>query len=282
MVSQTSYFRSYLYVPGSKPEIVEKAFNSQADCVVIDLEDAVHHDKKDEARKFVAEFLATPREKPFLVRINDLTGPWGVTDLEAICSPNLLGIRAPKVTAVETVKIASKIIEKSKSPAQIHLLIESALGVANLNLLANCDSRVAAMSLGEADLRSDLRATDDDALAYSRGALLVACRAAGLRQPSQSVYANTKDLDGLRQSTLKGKALGFFGRSVIHPNQIEIVNEIYTPTLAEYESAKELLDWYEEKQKSGDSVMARPNGEMIDPANIHYAKFQVTLFNSQK
>ena len=279
-MTEYSFFRSYLYVPGSKPELVEKAFNSQADCVVIDLEDAVHHDKKVEARKFVTDFLATPKEKPFLVRINDLTGQWGVADLEAISSPNLLGIRVPKVSSVDTVNIASKILDHSNSHAQIHLLIESALGVANLNLLANCDSRVAAISLGEADLRSDLRATDEDALTYARSALLVACRAAGMRQPSQSVYANTKDLDGLRESTMKGKAFGFFGRSVIHPNQIEIVNEVFTPTLAEYENAKDLLDWYENMQKSGESVMALPNGDMIDPANIHYAKFQVAQFRS--
>tara|TARA_B110000503_G_scaffold134184_1_gene212776 strand:+ start:922 stop:1770 length:849 start_codon:yes stop_codon:yes gene_type:complete len=280
MVSENSFYRSYLYVPGSKPEIVEKAFNSKADCIVIDLEDAVHHDKKAEARKFVAEFLATPQKKPYLVRINDLTGQWGAADLEAISSPNLLGIRLPKVSSIETVKIASKILDRKKSQAQIHLLIESALGIANLNLLANCDSRVAAISLGEADLRSDLRATDEEALVYAKSALVVACRAAGLRQPSQSVYTNIKDLDGLRESTMKGKAFGFFGRSVIHPNQIEIVNEVFTPTLAEYEKAKDLLDWYENMQKSGESVMALPNGDMIDPANIHYAKFQVAQFRS--
>jgi len=78
---ETQFFRSYLYSPASKPELVEKAFNSQADCIVIDLEDAVHHDKKDEARKFVVDFLSKPASKPFLVRINDLNGPWGVTPM---------------------------------------------------------------------------------------------------------------------------------------------------------------------------------------------------------
>lgn len=281
-MSEGTYFRSYLYVPGSKPEIVEKAFYSAADCIVIDLEDAVHHDKKVDARKFVAELLATPCQKPFLIRINDLNGQWGKADLEAICLPYLMGIRLPKVASVDTVKIAARILDQGKSQAQIHLLIESALGIANLNLLANSDPRIAAISLGEADLRSDLRVTDEDALAYARSALVVASRAAGLRQPSQSVYTNTKDLDGLRESTIKGKASGFFGRSVIHPNQIEVVNDVFTPTLAEYEKAKELLDWYENMQNSGESVMALPNGDMIDPANIHYAKFQVAQFNSKK
>jgi citrate lyase subunit beta/citryl-CoA lyase len=281
-MAETQYFRSYLYAPASKPEIVEKAFNSNADCIVIDLEDAVHHDKKEEARSFVVDFLSKPASKPFLVRINDLNGPWGVSDLESICGPNLLGIRIPKTSSAETVKKASKILDSKKCNAQMHLLIESALGVVNAFELATSDSRVTALSLGEADLLSDLKATNDEALAFSRLSILVAARAAGLKQPSQSVYANTKDLDGLKASTLRGKATGFFGRSVIHPNQIEIVNEIFTPTQDEVEKARELLDLYDQMQASGNSVMALPNGDMIDPANIHYAKFQMNLFNSLK
>jgi citrate lyase subunit beta/citryl-CoA lyase len=277
---ETQFFRSYLYAPASKPELVEKAFNSQADCIVIDLEDAVHHDKKDEARKFVVDFLSKPASKPFLVRINDLNGPWGVTDLESISSPNLFGIRIPKSASVDTVKKASKILDAKKSNAQIHLLIESALGVVKAFELSSCDPKVAAISLGEADLLSDLRATNDEALAFSRLSILLAARAAGIKQPSQSVYANTKDLKGLEESTIKAKAAGFFGRSIIHPSHIEIVNTIYTPTKEEAEKAEELLGVYEQMQATGNSVMALPNGEMIDPANIHYAKFQLNLYKS--
>jgi citrate lyase subunit beta/citryl-CoA lyase len=277
---ETQFFRSYLYAPASKPELVEKAFNSQADCIVIDLEDAVHHDKKDEARRFVVDFLSKPASKPFLVRINDLNGPWGVTDLESISSPNLFGIRIPKTASVDTVKKASKILDAKKSNAQIHLLIESALGVVKAFELSSCDPKVAAISLGEADLLSDLRATNDEALAFSRLSILLAARAAGIKQPSQSVYANTKDLKGLEESTIKAKATGFFGRSIIHPSHIEIVNTIYTPTKEEAEKAEELLGVYEQMQATGNSVMALPNGEMIDPANIHYAKFQLNLYKS--
>jgi citrate lyase subunit beta / citryl-CoA lyase len=277
---ETQFFRSYLYAPASKPELVEKAFNSQADCIVIDLEDAVHHDKKDEARRFVVDFLSKPASKPFLVRINDLNGPWGVTDLESISSPNLFGIRIPKTASVDTVKKASKILDAKKSNAQIHLLIESALGVVKAFELLSCDPKVAAISLGEADLLSDLRATNDEALAFSRLSILLAARAAGIKQPSQSVYANTKDLKGLEESTIKAKATGFFGRSIIHPSHIEIVNTIYTPTKEEAEKAEELLGVYEQMQAAGNSVMALPNGEMIDPANIHYAKFQLNLYKS--
>jgi citrate lyase subunit beta / citryl-CoA lyase len=277
---ETQFFRSYLYAPASKPELVEKAFNSQADCIVIDLEDAVHHDKKDEARRFVVDFLSKPASKPFLVRINDLNGSWGVTDLESISSPNLFGIRIPKTASVDTVKKASKILDSKKSNAQIHLLIESALGVVKAFELSSCDPKVAAISLGEADLLSDLRATNDEALAFSRLSILLAARAAGIKQPSQSVYANTKDLKGLEESTIKAKATGFFGRSIIHPSHIEIVNTIYTPTKEEAEKAEELLGVYEQMQATGNSVMALPNGEMIDPANIHYAKFQLNLYKS--
>ena len=125
-----------------------------------------------------------------------------------------------------------------------------------------------------------MRATNDDALAFSRLSILLASRAAGIKQPSQSVYANTKDLKGLEESTIQAKATGFFGRSIIHPSHIEIVNTIYTPTKEEAEKAEELLGVYEQMQASGNSVMALPNGEMIDPANIHYAKFQLSLYKS--
>ena len=276
-MNELNYFRSYLYVPESKPEIVAKAFNSDADCVVIDLEDAVHVDSKTAAREFVAEFLKTKAPKPFLVRINDPNGAWGMLDLEAIAAENLFGVRIPKVTNIETIKIVAKVFDAAKSNAQIHLLIESALGVQRAFELATADPRVKAISLGEADLESDLRVTNDEALKYSRNAIVVAARAAGLKQPSQSVFPNTKDIDGLTASTIAAKAVGFFGRSVIHPSQVTVVNEIFTPTAQEVEQALQLLSWYDQMQASGNSVMALPNGDLLDPANIHYARFQVSL-----
>ena len=276
-MNELNYFRSYLYVPASKPEIVAKAFNSDADCVVIDLEDAVHVDSKTAAREFVAEFLKTKAPKPFLVRINDPNGAWGMLDLEAIAAENLFGVRIPKVTNIETIKVVAKVFDAAKSNAQIHLLIESALGVQRAFELATADPRVKAISLGEADLESDLRVTNDEALKYSRNAIVVAARAAALRQPSQSVFPNTKDIDGLTASTIAAKAVGFFGRSVIHPSQVAVVNEIFTPTAQEVEQALQLLSWYDQMQASGNSVMALPNGDLLDPANIHYARFQVSL-----
>lgn len=276
-MNELNYFRSYLYVPASKPEIVAKAFNSDADCVVIDLEDAVHVDSKTAAREFVTEFLKTKAPKPFLVRINDPNGAWGMLDLEAIAAENLFGVRIPKVTNIETIKVVAKVFDAAKSNAQIHLLIESALGVQRAFELATADPRVKAISLGEADLESDLRVTNDEALKYSRNAIVVAARAAGLKQPSQSVFPNTKDIDGLMASTIAAKAVGFFGRSVIHPSQVAVVNEIFTPTAQEVEQALQLLSWYDQMQASGNSVMALPNGDLLDPANIHYARFQVSL-----
>ena len=276
-MNELNYFRSYLYVPASKPEIVAKAFNSDADCVVIDLEDAVHVDSKTAAREFVAEFLKSKAPKPFLVRINDPNGAWGMLDLEAIAAENLFGVRIPKISSIETIKTAAKVFDAAKSNAQIHLLIESALGVQRAFELATADPRVKAISLGEADLESDLRVTNDEALKYSRNAIVVAARAAGLKQPSQSVFPNTKDIDGLTASTIAAKAVGFFGRSVIHPSQVTVVNEIFTPTAQEVEQALQLLSWYDQMQASGNSVMALPNGDLLDPANIHYARFQVSL-----
>ena len=276
-MAQYDYFRTYLYVPASKPEVVTKAFNSAADCVVIDLEDAVHHDSKDSAREFVSNLLDTVAPKPYLIRINDPNGPWGADDLAAIAKPNLLGVRIPKVSDPATIKNVASKLKAANPDVQIHLLIESALGVQKAYELATADSNVTALSLGEADLQSDLRASDESVLEFCRNTIVVAAKAAGLKQPSQSVFPNTKDAEGLRASTLQAKSAGFFGRSVIHPSQIEIVNEIFTPSETELAQAKELLQWYDQMQQSGQSVMALPNGDLLDPANIHYARFQVAL-----
>lgn len=273
------FYRSYLYAPASKPELVLKALNSKADCVVVDLEDAVHHDMKSQARDFISELLGSPTPKPILVRINDPHGTWGLKDIDAISSPNLVGVRVPKVASTDTVHLVANALAKNDCAAQIHLLIESAKGVSNALAMATSNPRVTALSLGEADLQSDLRVEDDEVMQFCRNAIVVAARAAGLKQPSQSVFPNTKDLDGLRISTEQAKKSGFFGRSIIHPTQIDIVNETFTPTLEEVDRARELLEVYKEMQKTGNSVMALPNGDLLDPANIHYAQFQVAIFN---
>lgn len=278
----SSFFRSYLYVPGSKPNVVEKAFASAADCVVIDLEDAVHHDAKAQARQHVSELLDQKMPKPFLVRINDPVSPWGQADLAAIAKPGLLGVRIPKVASVSAVQAVAAALKPDNPKIEIHLLIESAIGIANIRELISADSNVAGVSLGEADLESDLKVTDDLVLQHCRNLVVIAARAAGIRQPPQSVYPDIKDLDGLRNSTMRAKANGFFGRSVIHPNQISVVNDVFSPTHEEVSRAHELLGIYDQMQASGNSVMALPNGELLDPANISYAKFLVELFEYQQ
>lgn len=280
-MNSAQYFRTYLYVPASKPDVVTKAFNSNADCVVVDLEDAVHHDQKVQAREFVSNLLDTDVSKPFLVRINNPASEWGSADLAAIAKLNLFGVRIPKVASVATVQEVASILKPVNPAVQLHLLIESAAGIAKAHELATADSNVASLSLGEADLESDLRSGDESILQHCRNTIVVASRAAGLKQPSQSVFPNTKDAVGLRESTLRAKATGFFGRSVIHPSQIDIVNEIFTPSETEIVAAKELLGWYDQMQASGNSVMALPNGDLLDPANVHYAKFIVSLSESQ-
>ena len=154
----------------------------------------------------------------------------------------------------------------------IQCLIESALGLEHALEIARSHERVAGISLGEADLAADLGVRDEAGLLYARSRIVSASRAAGLPGPVQSVYTNVKDLDGLRRSTEEGKNLGFVGRSAIHPSQVPIINEVFTPTEEEVAEAQELLDRLEGEAGSGTGAFVLEDGRFVDRAVVESAR----------
>lgn len=243
MSDRTAVPLTWLYVPGDRPDRIAKALASDADVVILDLEDAVSPGAKDAARATAAE-LAAAAHRPLQIRVNGFDTPWHAADLAMIAGlPTQVGLRLPKCEDPAAVQAAAAAVGGSAGGAtrDLHLLIESALGVERAFELASCAASVASIGLGEADLRADLSVAGDEGLGYPRGRVVTAAAAAGLPSPSMSVYPHHRDLTGLAESCRRGRDLGFLGRSAIHPVQLPVIRQAFTPTAAEVTAAREVV-----------------------------------------
>lgn len=274
--------RSYLYVPGTDPRRIEKALVSEADAVIIDLEDSVAADRKEEARANAAAALGPQLPRPLFVRIDAPGSALADADLEAVALPNLAGVRLPKTESVDEVRRIARRLEELGCGAEIHCLIESALGLELAFEIARSHERVAALSVGEADLAADLGVQDETGLLYARSRVVSAARAAGLPRPAQSVYTAVRDLEGLRRTSEEGKRLGFFGRSAIHPAQLPIINEVFTPTAGEVAEAEGLLERLEESAGEGTGAFVLEDGRFVDEAVVRSARFTLAAARRSK
>jgi citrate lyase subunit beta/citryl-CoA lyase len=253
---------TWLYVPGDRPDRFAKAVASGADAVILDLEDAVTQPRKEYARAAVAEFLAEPaHDVPVYVRIAS------AADLPA--ARDAAGLRLPKVESAEQVRALAALTD-----AELHPLVESALGVEHAYAIATAHPAVASIGLGEADLRSDLGVTGEAALAWPRGRLVVAARAAGLPPPAMSVYPEVSDVDGLDASCRLGRRHGFLGRAAIHPRQLPVIAAAFQPSPEEVARARALLAGLAE---SGDGPVLLPDGRFADRAMVGAARRVVEL-----
>ena len=272
MKDETPPLRSYLYVPGSDPRKIEKAIASEADAVVIDLEDAVVAGGKAAARANAASALRSGAGKPLFVRVNAPGSTLCEEDVAAVALPNLAGVRLPKTEAPEEVRRVALHLDELRCGAGIHCLIESAVGVELAFEIARSHEKVVSLGLGEADLAADLGARGDAGLLYARSRVVVAARAAGLPSPVQSVYTGVRDLDGLRRTSEEGRRLGFFGRSAIHPAQAPIINEVFTPAEREVAEARRLLQRLERSAGEGTGAFILEDGRFVDEAVVRTAR----------
>ena len=271
--------RSYLYVPGDDPRKIEKALASDADAVVLDLEDAVAPSRKEEAREMVSAVLRSAPGKPVFVRVNAPGSALAGEDIEAVAGPHVAGLRLPKSESAEDVRAIAERLEALGCEAGIQCLIESALGLELAFEISRCHERVAGISLGEADLAANLGVRDGGGigLLYARSRVVAAARAAGLPGPAQSVYTNVRDAEGLRRSTEEGKSMGFVGRSAIHPAQIAVINEVFTPTDKEISEAEDLLQRLETSAGAGTGAFVLEDGRFVDRAVVESARSILAL-----
>ena len=253
--------RSWLYVPAHRADLIAKAMAGPADAVVLDLEDAVPVAAKDAARDAAVAALGMPRTKPLWVRMN----AGSAADVAALAAARPDGVRVPKATDPGAVAALAQELD-----LPLHLLVESALGVENAFRLALADRCVAGVSLGEADLAADLHVRDPAALGWARQRVVVANRAAGLPSPVAPVWTDLADPAGLAADTATARDHGFFGRSVIHPSQVEPVNRAFTPSAADLDAARALV-----ASVDGASVDAR--GRFVDPAVVAGARWLLEL-----
>ena len=265
----TTVPRSWLYVPGHRSDRVAKALAAGADAVVIDLEDAVPAARKEEARDLTVGLLseraaAADGSGPAVwVRINGLATAHGQDDAAALAGVPADGLRVPRAEEPDAVR---RLADGTGKPLQ--LLLESARGLWRAHELAGCHERVVGIALGEADLAADLLVDRDEGLTWARGAVIVAARAAGLNSPVQSVWTDVGDEEGLRASCRTGRATGFFGRSVIHPRQIDVVHEEYTPSADEIHRAEGIVRIAAEAAERGEVAALGPDGRFVDPAVV--------------
>lgn len=265
--------RTMLFVPGNDPGKLFNAGIYGADSLVFDLEDAVSVGEKDAARDLVKNaimFNEYPCEVG--VRINHISTPFGYDDLREIMKARPAFIRVPKSEeTADIVAVDDYITQLEKEygyevgGVKIVLTIETALGIINSYQLAKSSKRIVAIGLGAEDFAADLetnRTADGREILFARSQLLLSARAAKV-QAIDNVYADVTNEAGFMADTLLGKELGFSGKSVIHPNQVEIVHRIYTPTPHEVSKAQKIIGAYQEALAKKSGVIAL-NGKMID------------------
>ncbi|MGH9839801.1 MAG: HpcH/HpaI aldolase/citrate lyase family protein [Blastocatellia bacterium] len=280
--------RSYLFAPGNNQKLLAKVFDAGADAVVLDLEDAVPLNQKLEARRMIADALSRPLagKAPAYVRINAVSTDLWQDDIAAAVAPGLRGIRLAKAESAEEVRRASEALALAEGKAGIPVgalrivpTIESARGVIAAFEIASAP-RVESLSFGAADFIRDIGATvdgDESQTLYARSHLVAASRAAGIQPPVASVFTNLKDLEGLRRTTQQAAHLGFFGRSCIHPSQVAVVNEVFTPTQEAIAEAEAVVRAFDEAVASGAGVATLANGQFIDAPIVARAKAVLTL-----
>ena len=248
---------TWLYVPADRPDRIAKAIASPAHAVIVDLEDGVAAGAKEQARANLGDVDVHLRlhhaDKPVFVRVN----AGSAADLEIVAKLSLAGVIVPKVERPEDVPE----LEHS-----VHCLIESAAGLERAYEIAS-HPRVAGISLGEADLRSETGALEPG-LDWARGRIVNAAVAAGLPRPPQSVYPHLRDDEGLAASCRRGRELGHLGRAAIHPDQLATIERAYLPTAEEAERARETIERLEDARGVGTLA----GGEFVDAAMLGAAR----------
>lgn len=267
--------RSWLYVPASDPLLLTKAMSGSADAVVYDLEDGVASTAKQSARDNVVATISQHQRKPLWVRINTPTSPDGEVDVRVLSGGPIAGVRLPKAEDPDVVAAAAQ-----RLGTPVHLLIESALGVQRAYELACCHPNIAALSLGEADLKADLRIRDNAALDWARQQVVTAARAAMLPSPVHSVWTDVRDVEGLAADTRRARDHGLFGRSVIHPAQVEVVNTVFTPTQDDVSSALNLVNSLQDRGNEPSGGWLDEYGRFVDEAVVAQARWVLELAES--
>ncbi|MEZ7766417.1 citrate (pro-3S)-lyase subunit beta [Haemophilus parahaemolyticus] len=274
--------RSMLFVPGSNAAMISNTFIYKPDAIMFDLEDAVALKEKDSARILVAHALQHPlyQEIETVVRVNPLDSEFGLADLNAVVRAGVDVVRMPKTeTAQDVVDMDREITEIEKAcgrevgSTKMLAAIESPLGITQANKIATASKRLIGIALGAEDYVRNLkteRSPEGIELLFARCSILQAARAAGI-QAFDTVYSNANNEEGFLAEAALIKQLGFDGKSLINPRQIELLHNLFAPTQKDVDQARRIIDAAEEAERNGLGVVSL-NGKMIDAPIIDRAK----------
>ena len=278
--------RTMMFVPGNNPAMMADAFIYGPDSIMLDLEDSVTMAEKDAARLLVHNALKTIDygNTEMVVRVNPLNTPYGKKDVEAVVKAGVHVIRMPKTETADEIRELEAEIVKVETElgcvgrTQIMAAIESTLGVINAYDIATASKRMMGIALGAEDYSANLktqRTPEGMELLLARQTIVVAARAAGI-DALDTVYSNLNDMETFRKEVELIKSLGFDGKSIINPRQIEVVNEVFATKEKEIQKSLTILAAIKEAEKRGSGVIA-VNGKMVDRPVVIRAQRTIDL-----
>ncbi len=277
--------RSWMFVPGHRQRMIDKAMGLSVDAIMLDIEDGVAPGEKESARTLIGGALgreSPPNSPARFVRINAIGHARMDADLEAVLRKGLNGLVLPKVDTPEEVLKVEAIVKKREpelgmSAGAVRLLvaIESPKGLLNAATIAACSSRVIGLMFGAEDFGRELglptsREAEARDMIYARSAMVVAAASAHV-QSVDGVWVDLKDTEGLWGFARQSRRLGFSGMSLIHPSQIDPINRVFSPTAEEIDYAKQVIKAYEEAVARGDGSISF-GGQLIDRPIVERAR----------
>ncbi len=257
--------RSFIFTPGLKPEMFSKAIASGADMVCIELEDGIAIKDKDEARKNTIDALKTLEVKndvELVVRINCQRTKFGLLDLEAFISSKfkVKALMLPKVKTPEEITFIDDLLTDCNLDTDLHVIMETNEALENIYDIAHASKRIVALYFGGVDMAAELRVENKpENLVYARSKLVHAGASVGV-DVIDVPYLDLENMDGLKKEAEFVKNLGFTGKGSIHPKQINILNEIFTPSQKEISHAKKIIDQF----NKSDTGLVVIDGKLIE------------------
>ncbi len=269
--------RSMLYMPASNPRVLEKAKTIPADGLIFDLEDAVTPDAKPASRVAAVGAVASKAygRREVMIRANALDTPWSRDDLIAIATSGADGVVLPKVNDADDVRIAADILEAAGAPNHLGLwaMIETPRGVINAREIADASPRLAGLCVGTADLAKDLHCAhpaDRAPMLMALQTAVMVARAFGL-YVLDGVHVDLDDAPGYEAACRQGRALGFDGKTLIHPKQVDVANAVFAPDADEIARAKRIVAAHEDAARNGQGVTLL-EGRLIEVLHVAEAK----------
>ena len=257
--------RSFIFTPGLKPEMFPKALKSGTDMVCIELEDGIAPKDKELARKLALRLFEKKQDNDGIeriLRINCLREKFGIDDLQAIIETDTPppALMLPKVKTSEEVILLDNLLTDRGHNCRLHIIIETNEGLENAYEISNCSKRVDALFFGGVDMSAELRCANEwEPLLYARSRIVHAAASAGI-DAIDVPFLDLDDPEAMKEEAIKAKAMGFSGKGSIHPKQIPILNDVFTPTEEDIKKAKNITSTFEK----ADTGLVVINGKLIE------------------